>query len=48
MDVAADLERRLQLQEDRLRQEDLPRLEAKAADLVLGQLDVLSRTRTAN
>ena len=42
VDVAADLERRLQLQEDGLGQEDLPRLEAEAADLVLRQLHVLA------
>ncbi len=48
VDVAADLERRLQLQEDGLGQEDLPRLEAEAADLVLRQLHVLAGAGTAD
>ena len=51
--VATDLERRLQLEEYGLREEDLARLEAQPADLArleaqpadlsLGQLHILSR-----
>lgn len=42
--LTADLERRLQLQQDRLAEEDLPGLAAQAFDLHLGQLDVLARS----
>ena len=48
MDVAAYLERRLELEEDGLREEDLARLEAQPADLVLGQLHVLARSRSSH
>ena len=48
VDVSADLERRLQLEEDGLREEDLARLEAQPADLVLGQLNILARPGSPN
>ena len=48
MDVPADLERRLELQQDGLGEEDLPRLEAQTADLVLSQLNVLAGSGATN
>ena len=48
MDVSAYLERRLQLEEDGLREEDLARLEAQTPDLVLRQLNILARPRSTN
>ena len=48
MDVAAYLEWRLELEEDGLREEDLPRLEAQTPNLVLRQLNILARPRSAN
>lgn len=39
VDVSADLQRRFQLQQDRLLQENLARLQAKPADLLLGHAD---------
>ena len=48
VDVAADLERRLQLEEDGLREEDLARLEAQPPDLVLRQLHILAWPRSPN
>ena len=48
VDVSADLERRLQLEEDGLREEDLARLEAQPADLVLGQLHILAGPRSSH
>ena len=48
VNVSADLERRLQLQQDWLREEDFPGLEAQTADLVLSQLDVLAGTGAAD
>ena len=48
MDVSAYLERRLELEEDGLREEDLARLEAQTPDLVLRQLDILAGPRSTN
>ena len=48
VDVAAYLERRLELEEDGLREEDLARLEAQTPDLVLRQLNILARPRSTN
>ena len=46
MDVAADLERSLQLEQSWLLQEDLPGLEAQAPDLGFGQLHRTDLFRT--
>jgi len=45
VDIPADLQRGLELQQARLRDEDLPRLRAQALHLALGQLHVLPRFR---
>ena len=42
MDVAADLDGRLELDQDRLREEDLAGVEAERADLALEEVDLLA------
>lgn len=46
--LTANLQRRLQLEQNRLRQEDLTRLQAQSTDFGLGQLDALAGSIAAN
>ncbi|KAJ2678884.1 hypothetical protein GGH99_005607, partial [Coemansia sp. RSA 1285] len=48
VNVAADLNRRLELQKNRLVDENLARRYAKPVDLCLVKLDLLAGTRAAN
>lgn len=48
VDVAANLKRRLQLQQDWLLQEDLPGFETESADFRLGHLDRFARSTSSD
>jgi hypothetical protein len=48
VDIADDLDRRLELEQDRLRDEDLARLQTEAANLRFCQVDSLARALATN